>query len=148
MCQPHCQFRPWECTAIRRGLITVPGIIIAMYGIVLVIYVSRHIYTNFLAALVGLVGSGPAKHEDYAGGLCLTATVSYLLLFPYPGPCVALPDLIRAMVTPSLLLLDAHCPQWLSSMASSLPAAPIREVLMPLHAGGIELVKQASAHSR
>jgi hypothetical protein len=70
--------------AIGRGLITVPSVVIALYGIVLVIYISRHIYANFLAALVGLVGPGPAQHEDYAGGLRPSAIVSYLLLFPYP----------------------------------------------------------------
>jgi hypothetical protein len=84
MCQPLCRFRPWECTAIGRGLITVPGIVIALYGVVLVIYASRHIYANFLAALVGLVGLGPAQHEDYAGELFLSTIVSYLVLFPYP----------------------------------------------------------------
>jgi hypothetical protein len=29
-------------------------------------------------------------------------------------PCVALPDIIRAIDTPSLSLLATHCPQWLS----------------------------------
>jgi hypothetical protein len=71
MCQPLCRFRPWECTAIGCSLITVPGILIALYGVVLVIYVSRHMYANFLAALAGLVGPSPAQHEDYAGGFCI-----------------------------------------------------------------------------
>ncbi len=84
MCQPLCRFRPWDCTAIGHGLITVPGVVIALYGIALVIYVSQHIYANFFAALVGLVGPGPAQHEDYAGGLCPSTIVSYLLLFLYP----------------------------------------------------------------
>ena len=84
MCQPLCRFRPWECTAIGHGLIPVPGIVIALYGIVLIIYVSRHIYANFLAALAGLVGPGPAQHEDYAGGLCPSTIVLYLALFLYP----------------------------------------------------------------
>jgi hypothetical protein len=84
MCQPLCWFGPWECTAVGRGLITVPIIIIALYGIVLVSYVSRHIYANFLAALARLVGPGPAQHEDYAGGICPSAVVSYLALFLYP----------------------------------------------------------------
>jgi hypothetical protein len=35
MCQPFCQFGPWGCTAVRRGPITVPGVIIALYGVVL-----------------------------------------------------------------------------------------------------------------
>ncbi len=35
MCQPLCRFRPWECTSIGHGLITVPGVVIAIYGIVL-----------------------------------------------------------------------------------------------------------------
>jgi hypothetical protein len=56
--------------AIGHGLITVPSVVIPLYGVVLVIYVSRLIYANFLAALVRLVGPGPAQHEDYAGGLC------------------------------------------------------------------------------
>jgi hypothetical protein len=84
MCQPLCRFRPWECTAIGHGLIPVPGIVIALYGIVLIIYVSRHIYANFLAALAGLVGPGPAQHEDYAGGLRPSAIVLYLASFLYP----------------------------------------------------------------
>ncbi len=84
MCQPLCQFRPWEYTAVGCGLITVLGIVIALYGIVLVIYVSRHIYANFLAALAGLVGPGPDQHEDYAGGIRPSAVVLYLALFPYP----------------------------------------------------------------
>jgi hypothetical protein len=84
MCQPLYRFRPWECTAIGHGLITVPGVVIALYGIVLVIYVSQHIYANFLAALVGLVGPGPAQHENYAGGLRPSAIVLYLASFPYP----------------------------------------------------------------
>jgi hypothetical protein len=84
MCQPLCRFRPWECTAIGRGLILVPGIIIALYGVVLVIYVSWHKYVNFLAALARLVGPGPAQHEDYAGGLPPSAIVSYLVPFLYP----------------------------------------------------------------
>ncbi len=69
--------------AIGHGLITVPSVVITLYGIVLIIYVSRHIYANFLAALVGHVGPGPAQ-EDYAGGLCPSAIILYLLLFPYP----------------------------------------------------------------
>jgi hypothetical protein len=84
MCQPLCRFRPWECTAIGHGLITVPGNIIALYGVVLVIYISWHIYANFLAALVGLVGLGPVQHEDYASGLCPSAIVLYLASFLYP----------------------------------------------------------------
>jgi hypothetical protein len=84
MCQLLCRFGPWEYTVVGRGLITLPGIFIALYGIVLVIYVSRHIYANFLAALAGLVGPGPAQHEDYASGICLSAVVLYLALFPYP----------------------------------------------------------------
>jgi hypothetical protein len=55
--------------AISHSLITVPGIVIALYGVVLVIYVSRHIYANFLAALARLIGPGSAQHEDSAGGL-------------------------------------------------------------------------------
>jgi hypothetical protein len=77
MCQPLCRFWPWEYTAVGRGLITVPGVVIALYGIVPVIYVSLHIYANFLAALAGLVGPGPAQHEDYAGGICPSAVVLY-----------------------------------------------------------------------
>jgi hypothetical protein len=84
MCQPLCQFRPWECTAIGHGLIPVPGVVIVLYGVVLVIYVSRHIYVNFLAALAGLVGPGPAQHEDYAGGLCPSVIILYLVSFLYP----------------------------------------------------------------
>ncbi len=84
MCQLLCWFRHWECTAIGRGLITVPGIVIALYGIVLIIYISWHIYANFLAALVGRVGPGPAQHEDYASGPCPSAIASYLASFPYP----------------------------------------------------------------
>jgi hypothetical protein len=86
MCQPLCRFGPWEYTAVGRGLITVLSIVIALYGIVLVIYVSRHIYANFLAALAGLIGPGPAQHEAYAGGICPSAVVLYLALFPYPVP--------------------------------------------------------------
>jgi hypothetical protein len=52
--------------------------------VVLVVYVSGHIYANFLAALAKLVGPGPAKYEDYAGGLCPSTIISYLALFPYP----------------------------------------------------------------
>jgi hypothetical protein len=70
--------------AVGRGLITVPGVVITLYGVVLVIYISRHIYANFLAALARLVGPGPAQHEDYAGGICPSAVVLYLALFPYP----------------------------------------------------------------
>jgi hypothetical protein len=84
MCQLLCRFGPWECTAVGCGLITVFGIVIALYGVVLVIYISRHIYANFLAALAGLVGLGPAQHEDYAGGICPSAVVLYLTLFLYP----------------------------------------------------------------
>jgi hypothetical protein len=47
-------------------------------------------------------------------------------------PCVALPDVIRTMDAHSLLLLVTHCPQWLLRVASSLPAVPVREVLMLL----------------
>ncbi len=85
MCQPLCQFGPWEYTAIGRGLITVPGVVIALYGVVLIIYISRHIYANFLAALAGLVGLGPAQHEDYAGGIRSSAVVLYLVWFLYPA---------------------------------------------------------------
>jgi hypothetical protein len=85
MCQPLCRFGPWEYTAVKRGLITIPGIIIALYGIVLVIYVSRHIYANFLAALARLVGPGSAQHEDYASGIRPSAVVLYLASFPYPA---------------------------------------------------------------
>ncbi len=35
MCQPLCQFRPWVCTAIGRSLSTVPGVVIAIHGVVL-----------------------------------------------------------------------------------------------------------------
>ena len=84
MCQPLCRFGPWEYTAVGRGLITVLSIVIALYGIVLVIYVSQHIYANFLAALAGLVGPGPAQHEDYAGGIRPSTVLLYLALFPYP----------------------------------------------------------------
>jgi hypothetical protein len=57
MFQPLCRFGPWEYTAVGRGLITVPGIVITLYGVILIIYISRHIYANFLAALAGLVGN-------------------------------------------------------------------------------------------
>jgi hypothetical protein len=53
--------------------------------VVFVIYVSPHIYANFLAALAELVGLGPAQYEDYAGGLRPSAIVSYLASFPYPA---------------------------------------------------------------
>jgi hypothetical protein len=82
MCQPLCWFGPWECTAVERSLITVPDIVITLHGVVLLIYVSRHIYANFLAALVRLVGPGPAQH--YAGGIYPSVVVSYLALLPYP----------------------------------------------------------------
>ncbi len=95
MCQLLCRFRPWEYTAVGCGLITVPGIVIALYGIVLIIYVNQHIYANFLAALAGLVDPGPAQHEDYASGICPSAVVLYLALFPYP-----------VLLTPLLVL---HC---------------------------------------
>ncbi len=52
--------------------------------VVLIIYISWHIYANFLAALVKLVGLGPAQYEDYAGGLCPSTIISYPALFPYP----------------------------------------------------------------
>ncbi len=52
--------------------------------VVLVIYISWCIYANFLAALVKLVGLGPAQYEDYAGGLCPSTIISYPALFPYP----------------------------------------------------------------
>jgi hypothetical protein len=67
--------RPHHCTRRHHCHI--------WHCVVLVIYVSRHIYANFLAALAGLVGLGPAQHEDYAGGLCPSTIVSYLALFPY-----------------------------------------------------------------
>ncbi len=70
--------------AVRRSLITIPGVVIALHGIDLVIYVSQHIYANFLAALAGLVGPGPAQHEDYAGGIRPSTVLLYLALFPYP----------------------------------------------------------------
>jgi hypothetical protein len=50
----------------------------------LIIYISRHIYANFLAALAKLVGPGPAQYEDYAGGLRPSAIILCLALFPYP----------------------------------------------------------------
>jgi hypothetical protein len=81
MCQPLCRFGPWEDTAVRRGPITVPGILIALYGTVFVIYVSRDTYVNFLAALAGCVGPGPVPHEDYAGGILSSALVLYLACF-------------------------------------------------------------------
>jgi hypothetical protein len=84
MCQPLCRFGPWECTAIGLGLITVSNVVITLYGVVLIIYISWHIYANFLAALVGLFGPGPAQHEDYAGGIHPSAIVLYLASFPYP----------------------------------------------------------------
>jgi hypothetical protein len=84
MCQPLCRFGPWEYTAVGHGLITIPGVVITLYAIVLVIYISRHIYANFLAALARLVGPGPTQHEDYASGICPSAVVLYLMLFPYP----------------------------------------------------------------
>jgi hypothetical protein len=83
MCHPLCRFGPWECTAVGRGLITVPAVVITLYGVVLVIYISRHIYANFLAALARLVGPSPAQHEDYASGIHPSAVISYLVLFPY-----------------------------------------------------------------
>jgi hypothetical protein len=64
MCQLLCQFGPWECTAVGRGLITVPGVVVSLYVVFLIIYVDWHIYASFLAALAGLVGPGPAQHED------------------------------------------------------------------------------------
>jgi hypothetical protein len=84
MCQPLCRFGPWEYTAVGRGLITVPSVVIALYGVVLVIYIIWHIYANFLAALAWLVDPGPAQHEDYAGGIRPSAIVLYLASFPYP----------------------------------------------------------------
>jgi hypothetical protein len=70
--------------AIGHGLITIPDVVIALHGVVLVIYVSRHIYAHFFAALARLVGPGPAQHEDNAGGIRPSAIVLYLALFPYP----------------------------------------------------------------
>jgi hypothetical protein len=84
MCQLLCRFGPWEYTAVRHGLITVPIVVIILYGVVLVIYNSRHIYANFLAALAGLLGLGPAQHEDFAIGICPSVVILYLALFPYP----------------------------------------------------------------
>ncbi len=81
MCQPLCRFGPWEYTAVGRSLITIPGIVIALYGVVLVIYISRRIYANFLAALAGCVGPGPVQNEDYAGGILSSAVVLYLACF-------------------------------------------------------------------
>jgi hypothetical protein len=52
--------------------------------VVLVIYISWHIYANFLAVFAKLVGPGPAQYEDYAGGLRPSAIISYLVSFPYP----------------------------------------------------------------
>jgi hypothetical protein len=70
------QARPHHCT--RRCHCHI------WHCVVLVIYISQHIYANFLAALAKLVGPGPAQYEDYVGGLCPSAIVSYLALFPYP----------------------------------------------------------------
>jgi hypothetical protein len=92
MCQPLCRFRPWECTAIGRGLIPITGVVIALYGIVFIIYISWHIHANFLAALAGLVGPGPAQYEYYAGGLHPSAIVLYLVSFLYP--VLSTPDLV------------------------------------------------------
>jgi hypothetical protein len=68
--------RPHHCTRGRHCHI--------LRYVVLVIYISWHIYANFLAAFAKLVGPGPAQYEDYAGGLRPSAIVSYLALFPYP----------------------------------------------------------------
>jgi hypothetical protein len=79
--------RPHHCTRHRHCHI--------WCCVVLVIYVSWHIYANFLAALAKLVGLGPVQYEDYAGGLRPSAIVSYLASFPYP-----------VLLTPVLVL---HC---------------------------------------
>jgi hypothetical protein len=136
MCQPLCRFRPWECTAIRHGLIPVPGVVIALYGIVLVIYISRHICQ--LSCCLGRAcwfrpcptrslcwWPSSFRHHLVPGIMSISSVVD-------TRPCVTLPDVIRAMDAPSLLLLAAHCPQWLLHVASLFPAAPVREVLVPL----------------
>jgi hypothetical protein len=117
MCQPLCWIGPWEYMAVGRGLITVPGIVITLYGIVLIIYISQHIYANFLTALAGLVGLGPDQHEDYASGICPSAVVLYLASFPYPVSLT--PILVLCCQTQSGLQTRLRCCFWppLSTMA-------------------------------
>jgi hypothetical protein len=70
--------------AVRCDLISILGVVVAPYGVVLIIYIGWHIYANFLAALAGLVAPGSAQHEVYPGGIRPSAVILYVASLPYP----------------------------------------------------------------
>jgi hypothetical protein len=108
-------------------LFTVSDVTVALYVVVLVIYVSRHIYANFLAALARLIGPGPAQHKYSPGGIFPSTFILYVASLPYPVSLMTVLALHCQRYSGQRTCL--HCCLWLPHCPPLL-AAPICKVLL------------------